>query len=97
MWGVWCLLYLGLGILLTFIVVFKRWCDLLLTYCPPSPSTRYLGGATDVRAGMALFYVLTNVTILAKCPLGNRHTNHRHMTEVLARRRLLCLLDPCLR
>ena len=46
------------------------------------PSTRYLGAATDVRAGMAIFYVLSNVTILAKCPLGNRHTNYQHMTEV---------------
>ena len=45
-------------------------------------STNYLGAATDVRAGLALFYVLTNVTILAKCPLGNRHTNHQHMIEV---------------
>ena len=45
-------------------------------------STNYLGAATDVRAGLALFYVLTNVTILAKCPLGNRHTNHTHMIEV---------------
>ena len=35
-----------------------------------------------MRAGLALFYVLTNVTILAKCPLGNRHTNHQHMIEV---------------
>jgi len=68
MWQHYAVIYIGVGLLLTFIVVFR--------------STNYLGAATDVRAGLALFYVLTNVTILAKCPLGNRHTNHQHMIEV---------------
>jgi len=37
MWHHYCLIYLGIGLLITFVVVFK--------------STNYLGGATDVRAG----------------------------------------------
>ena len=85
MWQHYAVIYIAVGLLLTFIVVFRRLKFSKLHSGLTSDftfSTNYLGAATDVRAGLALFYVLTNVTILAKCPLGNRHTNHQHMIEV---------------
>ena len=38
--------------------------------------------STDERTGIGLFYCLTNVTILAKCPLGSRNQNFPQMTAV---------------
>ena len=39
-------------------------------------------GPTDEKAGSALFYSLTNITVTAKCPLGNRRKNYRQMMAI---------------
>ena len=38
--------------------------------------------STDENAGSALFYSLTNTTILAKCPLADRKDNYKQMMFV---------------
>ena len=60
-------IYLGLGICITFIVA--------LFFSNGSYSR-------EKRIGSALFYCLTNVTILAKCPLGTRNDNDPQMKAV---------------
>ena len=47
----------------------------IVTFC-------YEDFSTDKRIGVGLFYCLTNVTILAKCPLGSRRHNYPHMMAV---------------
>ena len=63
---VYAVIYIALGIMITFIVAYK---------C-------YVNDNTDEKAGIALFYSLTNVTILAKCPLKNRAVNYKQMMPV---------------
>ena len=63
----YAVIYLTIGIAITFIVAF-------LTY--------NTSAATDEKAGSALFYSLTNTTIVAKCPLGNRKDNYLQMMAV---------------
>ena len=58
--------YLGIEIFLTFIVAFFF----------------YGESGMDERTGSGLFYCLTNVTILAKCPLGRRKENYPQMMAV---------------
>ena len=53
---VYAVVYLALGIVITFIVAYNK----------------YDGDLKDEKAGSALFYSLTNIIILAKCPLNNR-------------------------
>ena len=43
---------------------------------------KYFSGNIDEQAGSALFYSLTNTTILAKCPLDNRERNYKQMMAV---------------
>ena len=64
----YAVIYLVIGIVTTFIVAFK-------TY-----DTSVYG--IDEKAGGALFYCLTNTTIVAKCPLHNRKINFRQMMAV---------------
>ena len=63
---VYAVIYIALGIVITFIVAYK---------C-------YVNDNTDEKAGTALFYSLTNVTILSKCPLKNRAVNYKQMMPV---------------
>ena len=60
------MIYIGIGMVVTFIVAFFT----------------YPGGYTDEKAGSALFYSLTNTTILAKSPIGNRKNNYPQMMAV---------------
>ena len=60
------MIYLGIGMVVTFIVAFFT----------------YAGRFIDEAAGSALFYSLTNTTILAKCPLANRKDNYKQMMAV---------------
>merc|ERR1711936_1034491 len=60
------MIYLGIGMVVTFIVAFFT----------------FPGGYTDEKAGSALFYSLTNTTILAKCPLASRGWNYKQMMLV---------------
>merc|ERR1712210_217619 len=53
---VYAVIYLAIGIVITFIVAFNT----------------YDFNSKDEKAGSALFYSLTNTTILAKCPLASR-------------------------
>ena len=59
-------IYMGIGIFLTFVMA-----------C-------YFYWLKDIegRIGSAIFYSLTNVTILAKCPLGSRKENYKQMLAV---------------
>ena len=57
----------AIGIVLAFIVAFK---------------TYSLRGFTSQQAGSAIFYSLTNTTIVAKCFLENRKHNYRQMMAV---------------
>ena len=59
-------IYLGFGIIITFIVAFNK----------------YDSGDKDEKAGSALFYSLTNTTILAKSFLANREDNFKQMMYV---------------
>ena len=63
---VYAVIYLAIGIVITFIVAFNT----------------YDFDDTDEQAGSALFYSLTNTTILAKCPLVNRRWNYNQMMAV---------------
>merc|ERR1712210_18888 len=63
---VYAVIYLAIGIVITFIVAFNKYYD---DDCDD----------TDEQAGSALFYSLTNTTILAKCPLANRRWNYMQM------------------
>ena len=59
-------IYFGIGICLTFLAAFSF-------YSRPQ---------NDEKTGSGLFYCLTNVTILAKCPLGSRKENFPQMMAV---------------
>jgi len=63
----YALVYLVIGIAITFIVAF-------FTYDRSA--------TTDEKAGSALFYSLTNTIIVAKCPLGSRKDNYVQMKAV---------------
>lgn len=63
----YAVIHLGFGIVVTFVVAF-------FTY--------NTSAATDEKAGSALFYSLTNTTIVAKCPLGSRKENYVQMMSV---------------
>ena len=63
---VYDVIYIALGIVITFIVAYK---------C-------YVNDNTDEKAGTALFYSLTNVTLLSKCPLKNRAVNYKQIMPV---------------
>lgn len=58
--------YLGVGIFLAFVVVVRYSHDVMW----------------DTRIGSGIFYCLTNVTILAKCPLADREKNYTEMMAV---------------
>ena len=60
-------IYLGAGVGITFIVAFWSFTD----------SEHY-----DENTSSGIFYSLTNVTILAKCPLGSRKENYPQMLAV---------------
>jgi len=59
-------IYLVIGITVTFFVAYNK-CN---------------SANTDQKAGSALFYSLTNTTILAKCPLNDREDNQVQMKAV---------------
>merc|ERR1712210_242554 len=65
---VYAVVYLAIGIVITFVVAFIT-CYGLKDY-------------KDETTGSALFYSLTNTTILAKCPLADRKDNYRQMMFV---------------
>ena len=64
-------IYLGIGICITFIVAFNFY-----------SAIQDYRNTEDEKTGSGLFYCLTNVTILAKCPLGSRKENYRQMMAV---------------
>ena len=63
----YAVIYLAIAIAITFIVAFNTYDD---------------GYTTDKKTGSALFYSLTNTTILSKCPLQNRRWNYKQMIAV---------------
>ena len=63
---VYTVIYIALGIVICFVVASKY----------------YVGADKDGKAGSALFYSLTNSTVLAKCPLKNRAMNSPQMMAI---------------
>ena len=63
---VYTVIYIALGIVISFAVASKY----------------YVGANRDEKAGTALFYSLTNTTVLAKCPLKNRAMNYPQMMAI---------------
>lgn len=65
---VYSVFYLASGIVITFFVAYNKFNGLTQT--------------SDKKTGSALFYSLTNITILAKCPVNNRALNYPQMFAV---------------
>ena len=63
---VYTVIYIALGIVICFVVASKY----------------HVGANRDEKAGSALFYSLTNITVLAKCPLKNRAMNYPQMMAI---------------
>merc|ERR1712079_166175 len=69
----YAMIYLAVGVVITFIAAYI--CSIYGMYGM---------GGSDQKAGSALFYSLTNITILSMCPMNGRKLNYPQMVAVSA-------------